>query len=199
LLLALRALPPRVALFQWRARRLASRLGDDFGPLSATRPEKLAALLTLARDRRRVVELGTACGWTAISLALADRTRVVTSYDPIERSELDHYLSLVGPRVRRRLMFIRAPGADGPRSDGIVELLYVDSTHELEDTVREVRAWLPALAYDALLVFDDFTHPDYPGVREALEELKLDGEEYDGMFVHRRRPSRRSQRAQSAA
>jgi hypothetical protein len=63
-LIALRALPPRVALFQWRARRLALRIGDRFSLVSATRPQDLAELMSLARGRRHVVELGTGTAWT---------------------------------------------------------------------------------------------------------------------------------------
>src|SRR5580658_9989805 len=91
----LRFLPPRVALFQWRAWRLASRAGDGFSPVSRTDPRKLAALLSAARGRRRVVELGTGTAWTAISLVLAEEKRVVLSYDPIERPEREWYLRLV--------------------------------------------------------------------------------------------------------
>ena len=39
-----------------------------------------------------------------------------------------------------------------------------------------MRAWQGALAPGALIVFDDYTHPDYPGVREAVAELGLRGE-----------------------
>lgn len=86
-LFALRALPARVALFQWRARRLALRLGDRFSLTSATRPRDLAKLIDLARTRKCAVELGTGTAWTAISLALADRDRKVVSYDRSEHSE----------------------------------------------------------------------------------------------------------------
>jgi len=76
-LIQLRALPRRVAVFQWRARRLAWRADDEFSRASATRPDKLAALLRLGRGRRHVVELGTATAWTAISFLLADLERIV--------------------------------------------------------------------------------------------------------------------------
>ncbi|MFL5865111.1 MAG: hypothetical protein ACJ780_30835, partial [Solirubrobacteraceae bacterium] len=57
-------LPPRVAQFQLRARRLARRNGDMFSLTSVTRPHDLRTLLTVAQGRRAVVELGTATGWT---------------------------------------------------------------------------------------------------------------------------------------
>ena len=48
-------------------------------------PRRLATLLALAADSRHVVELGTAQGWTAISLAIAHPEREVVSYDPFQR------------------------------------------------------------------------------------------------------------------
>jgi predicted O-methyltransferase YrrM len=181
----LRILPPRVALFQWRAWRLASRMGDSFSPVSRTDARRLAVLLNAARGRRRVVELGTGTAWTAISLALADPGRVVLSYDPIERPERERYLRLVSPRTRRRLTFMGVSGDEGPRDNGMVELLYIDSSHDREDTISEVEAWRPALGEGSLVVFDDFAHSDYPGVEEAVRYLGLVGEQRRGLFVHR--------------
>jgi predicted O-methyltransferase YrrM len=179
----LRALPLRVALFQARARRLAHRQGDRFSLTSVTRPGDLRTLLSLARGRAHVVELGTATGWTSISLALSDPARRVTSFDPVSRPEPTQYLQLVGPEVRARIDLVTARGSDGPRDDRRVDLLYIDSSHERQPTIDEVNAWRPVLAPDAAIVFDDYGHPDYPGVREAVQELGLDGRLVGTLFV----------------
>ncbi|HST56223.1 MAG TPA: methyltransferase domain-containing protein [Solirubrobacteraceae bacterium] len=184
-LVALRALPPRVALFQLSARRVALRIGDRFSLVSTTRPRDLATLMGLARGRRYVVELGTGTAWTTISLALADRRRTVVGYDPVERSERELYLQLTNSSVRNRIELIVAPGVDGTSHHRMVDLLYIDSSHGRGETIREVRAWQPFLADGALLVLDDFTHPLYPGVREAVTELRLSGEQRGALFVHR--------------
>jgi predicted O-methyltransferase YrrM len=180
----LRALPPRVAWFQSRARRVARRSADQFSLSSATRPADLALLLRLARRRRRVVELGTGTAWTTIALALADRQREVTTYDPIARAERERYLGLVAPEVQRRITFVAAPGSTAPDECQPIDLLYIDSSHEREQTTLEFRAWRPALAPGAFVVFDDYIHPDFPGVREAVAELGLDGERHGTLFVH---------------
>jgi predicted O-methyltransferase YrrM len=182
--LALRRLPPRIASFQWRAHRVARRTGDQFSLVSATRPADLAILIELAAGRRRVVELGTATGWTAITLALADPDREVVTYDPIEVTGRDAYLALVDQRVRERIRLIGAPGSSGPRDQRPVDLLYIDSAHTREDTISELAAWRAVLRPGATVVFDDYTHPEYPGVREAVEELKLSGARRGTMFVH---------------
>ena len=180
-----RELPARIALFQYRARISATRAHDEFSLISATRPADLALLLQLARGRRRVLEIGTGTGWTALSLALADRQRTVVSYDPVDRAERQLYLRLVDAQTRERVTFVPAPGAEGPRDAEPVDLLYVDSLHQRNETIREFEAWRPVLRDGALVLFDDFSHPGYPGVHEAVHELGLEGEQLGTLFVHR--------------
>ncbi len=180
----LRVLPPRVACFQWRARRLALRTGDSFSLISATRPRDLSILLELAAGRRAVVELGTAPGWTAIALALADPGREVLTYDPIDRVQRERYMALVTPEVARRITFVNEPGLSGPLDAREVEMLYIDSDHSRETTIAELRAWRRVLAPGALVVLDDYTHPEFPGVREAVRELSLQGHPRGTLFVH---------------
>jgi predicted O-methyltransferase YrrM len=181
---SLRGLPPRVALFMVRARVDALRRRDDFSVLSATRPANLAVLLTLARGRRRVAELGTGSGWTSLALALADPQRRVVSFDPLYRPERERYARLVPASVRARVTFIEAPGVGGPADDESVDLLYVDSSHDRQDTIDELRAWRAALPAGARVVFDDYDNPHYPGVREAVAEMRLAGEQHGSLFVH---------------
>jgi predicted O-methyltransferase YrrM len=179
----LRGLPAQLVWFQWRARRLATRTGDWFSLQSATRPADLRILLQLAKGCRHVVELGTATGWTALSLALEDAGRRVVTYDPFAR-RTERHLELVAPEVSARIEWIAAPGATGPRSAETVDLLYIDSSHERAPTIAEVSAWRPYLRPGALVVFDDFDHPDFSGVHAAIDELELAGEQLGTLYVH---------------
>jgi predicted O-methyltransferase YrrM len=181
----LRVLPPRVAWFQWRARRIAKRTGDRFSLDSVTRPANLGFLLRSAQGRRQVVELGTATAWTSLSLALADRTREVLTYDPIDRPERERYLALVDAGTRKQVTFVSAPGSAGPMQNHLpVDLLYVDSSHGRAETIEEMSVWRPVLGAGALVIFDDYGHPDYPGVREAIDALRLTGRAHGALFVH---------------
>jgi predicted O-methyltransferase YrrM len=183
-MLGLRGLRPRVLWFHWRARRQAWRTNDLFSLVSATRPADMRVLLTMTRGRSRVVELGTATAWTAITLALDDPRRLVITYDVIEREEAKRYLDLIAPDVRERIELVVAPGCTGPRDEQPVDLLYIDSSHTREHTIAEVQAWQPYLRPGAPVLFDDYDHPDYPGVREAVDELGLKGELCGKLFVH---------------
>jgi predicted O-methyltransferase YrrM len=177
-------LPLRVARFLWRAHQRAHRLGDDFSLASAARPDELAELLAVARGRTTIVELGTGTAWSAIALALDDGARTVVSYDPVARIERLAYLDLAGDAVRDRIDLRDEPDTRGPRGgDPPVEVLFIDSLHERDSVLAAFRAWRGALAPGAAVVFHDYGHPRYPGVRDAVVELGLVGRESGGLFV----------------
>jgi predicted O-methyltransferase YrrM len=185
-MLSVRILPGRVRRFWWRARWYARRAGDHFSLRSAARPAELAQLLVLARGRTAVVELGTGTAWSAIALALDDPARRVVSLDPCTRPEREIYLDLAGVRVRERIDLRDEPDSVGPRPGDLpVQLLFIDSSHERESVVAAFRAWRAVLASDAVVVFHDYGHPDYPGVRDAVADLDLSGHESGGVFVWR--------------
>jgi predicted O-methyltransferase YrrM len=186
LLLSLRVLPWPIARFYWRARRHALRSGDHFSLASAARPGELRELIAMSRGRREVVELGTGTAWSAIALACADPRRRIVSYDPSVRAERERYLDLAGARVRERIGLRAEPDSKGPRAgDQPVQLLFIDSKHKRAPVLAAFAAWRDALAPGAVVVFHDYGHPDYPGVREAVVELGLEGSERGGLFVWR--------------
>jgi len=179
-------LPARVARFAWRANGCARGIGDDFSLTSAVRPAELAELLSIARGRGAVVELGTGTAWSAIALALDDGARRVISYDSFVRHDRDAYLGLAGGRVRDRIELRNEPDSNGPRAgDPPVELLFIDSSHDCESVLAAFRAWRTALAPGAVVVFHDYDHPGYPGVRDAVVELGLVGRRIGGLFAWR--------------
>jgi hypothetical protein len=181
-----RVLPRAVARFYRRAHAAAVRDGDAFSLASATRPAELAALIELADGRHNVVELGTATAWTTIGLVLADGRRRVISYDPVVHPQRERYLRLPAAEARARIELRERPESDGPEAgDPPVELLFVDSTHDRDSVLRAASVWRPVLAEGAIVAFHDYDHPDFPGVREAIEELKLGGEARGGLFIWR--------------
>jgi Methyltransferase domain len=184
-LAALLRFPPEVRRFYVRAIFASLRQRDRWSLVSAAHPSGLARLLELARGRETVFELGTGSAWTAISLALADPSRRIVSYDPYDRGGRGRYLALVGQTVRDRIELRARPGESGPDPGERVEMLFLDSSHQREETLSSFHAWRNALLPDGIVAFHDYDHPEYPGVREAIEELGLDGEAHDGLFVWR--------------
>ncbi len=180
---SLRGLPPDVALFMLRARRRALRDGDVFSLASAIRPRELRSLLELARGRGSIVELGTGTAWSTIALALAEPRSRVSSYDPVVRSERESYLALVRGDVRERIELLAERDSEGPQGREEVDLLFIDSEHNRDPVMAAFRAWRPVLGAGALVVFHDYDHPSYPGVREAVTALGLDGHADAGLFI----------------
>jgi predicted O-methyltransferase YrrM len=174
-----------VAWFWWRAQRRAWRAGDQFSMESALRPGDLAHLLKIAADRPHVAESGTGTGWSAIALALAHPDRTVVTFDPVDRPERALYLGLVGPKVRSRIEFCRGTGeSGGQRYDRKVDLLFIDSSHERERTVREFTAWRPRMNPGGVVVFDDYASQRYSEVREAVGTvLQLRGDVVGSLFA----------------
>lgn len=181
----LRVLPPRVALYILRARLLAARRDEDWARFSSLPPASLARLLELARGAGRVVELGTAMGWTTGALALGGSA--VTSYDPVRYDGRAQYLDLLGRAARARIELVTATGSAGGPGGAAVDLLFVDSSHERAETVAEFTAWRPVIRRGGIVAFHDYRNPDFPGVAAAIhEDLGLAGEQVGDMFVWRK-------------
>lgn len=179
-------LPPRVGRFYSRARRLAARSGDDWSLQSATKPESLAELLSLARDHRSVVEIGTGTAWTTVAFALADRRRRIVSFDPIVRPERERYLALAAPQARERIELVEGPGERGPAPGAsIPDFVFIDGSHERARTIETFEVWRRAVGPGAVIAFHDFGNPAYPGVSDAIRELRIEGEVRRDVFVWR--------------
>ncbi|MDX6478359.1 MAG: Methyltransferase domain [Gaiellaceae bacterium] len=175
-------LPPDVILFRLRAIALALRTRDISrrSPLSFWR---LSRLLALARGRDRIVELGTAAGWTAYSLALSNPRARVKTYDRVARAGRDRYRRLVPSSALERVDLILRRGEDGPESPTSCDLLLIDADH-WQPAVREMfDAWYGSVVPGGLVVFDDVA-PEFPDVAQTIADLGLSGERLGRLFVH---------------
>lgn len=56
-----------------------------------------------------------------------------------------------------------------------VGLLFVDDDHSAEGVHAVFEAWWKHLADGAVIAFDDYGHPDWPGVKQAVDELVDNG------------------------
>jgi predicted O-methyltransferase YrrM len=184
-------LSPRVALFYARACRIARQVPDEFTLVAMTRADDLARLLVRARGSRRIVEIGTGSGTTSIALALDDRERLVWSYDvKPPRAERELFLRLVPNAVRERITFFQEAGTEPSSPPASVDLLFIDGSHQREDTAATFHVWEPQLVPRATVAFHDYGR-NWPGVAQAIEDLGLDGEVDGLLFVWRRQTAPR--------
>jgi SAM-dependent methyltransferase len=175
-------LPPRVAWFYLRAVRIAIATGDRRSLGGSTRPRELAALLRAARGRTQIVEIGTGTAWTSIALALSDGRRRIETYDPLDYTERHRYLDLLNDATRDRIELVAGRG-DQPREDASPELVFIDSSHERDETMQTFSIWASRLAPGGAIAFHDYNDPAWPGVTQAVEDLGLSGETHGYLFV----------------
>lgn len=56
-----------------------------------------------------------------------------------------------------------------------IGLLFIDGDHTRDGARSDVLAWARHLAPGAVIALDDYGHPDWPGVAQAVEELVTEG------------------------
>ena len=179
-------LPLPVAAFWARALRRAQADRDTWSIDVACRPAELRVLLDALGDARRVAEIGTAAAWTTACIVLARPGREVHSWDVEAHPQRDRYLALIGAADRARVHLHDRPGGQGPADPPPVDAVFIDSSHEREETVATFRTWEAALPPGGVVAFHDYDDPDYPGVTEAVRELGLRGEARGHLYVWRK-------------
>jgi predicted O-methyltransferase YrrM len=180
-------LPPPVMSFYWKAWRRRAELDDVFSLGGATKPRELLPLLKAARGARQVVEVGTGTGWTTLSLALANPSCEIVTFDVVHQPERDAYLDLVDRSVTDRIEWVIAPGEVAPVGVDDVDFLFIDAAHDYASTVESFEAWKPRLSPGATVAFHDYDDPQWPGVTEAIRHLGIEpsGEAHHHLFVWR--------------
>jgi hypothetical protein len=91
--------------------------------------------------------------------------------------------------VYDRVRFLIADGSAGVVGAPDVDLVFIDSSHEVEETVGTFQAWRPKLSGSGTVVFHDYGNPAYPGVEQAVAQLGLEGRAEGGLFVWQRSPA----------
>ena len=105
----------------------------------------------------KIVELGATPGTSTLALAFARARNGGTHWScdigPIPASELTDF----GVSTDGWVRIERMSAADCGRTwaQGLVDLIYLDTSHSLEATIEEIDAWLPHLREGGLFVFHD--------------------------------------------
>jgi predicted O-methyltransferase YrrM len=182
---SLARLPRPVAGFWLRAMRGAQAEHDTWSIDVACRPAELRVLLDTLDGAERVAEIGTAAAWTTCCLALAQPGREVHSWDVEAHPERERYLGLLSPADRARVHLHDRPGGLGPVDPPPVDAVFIDSSHEYDETVATFRTWQPVVAAGGIVAFHDWEDDAYPGVTQAIRDLGLQGEGRGHLFVWR--------------
>lgn len=156
----------------------------------------LADFATQVPADQEIVELGVFQGRTALIMAWGAKQghgAHVTAIDPWDlegnvydppfteadsRRWAEYRINELGYADRITLVqdFSHVVADGWPNSVGKrVGLLYVDGDHTKEGARRDIVSWAPHLAPGAVIAVDDYGHPDWPGVGQAVDELVAEG------------------------
>ena len=67
--------------------------------------------------------------------------------------------------------------ADAEIPHGEYDIAFIDGAHEYEPVKRDIERCLDVLKPGGVLAFHDYNHPSHPGVKQAIDELLIDGGE----------------------
>lgn len=163
---------------------------------AATPEDVMVALADFASQvpaDQEIIELGVFQGRTALQLAwgasLGQGAHVTgidlwdspeNTYGPPfteagSRRWAFHHVKTLG--FSRRISLIHGSSTDVARtySGPPVGLLFVDADHTYAGARGDIEAWAPHLAPGATIAVDDYGHPDWPGVAEAVDALVAEG------------------------
>lgn len=180
------------------------RIPRHFRNVRAATPEDvmvaLADFATQVPADQEIVELGVFHGRTALQLAWGASQGLgahVTAIDPWDlpgnvydppftdaesKRWARHWVDSLGYADKIDLIQAFSYQVAERWSSGVGEwsvrpvgLLYVDGDHTKDGAKRDIVTWAPHLAPGALIAVDDYGHPDWPGVGQAVDELVAEG------------------------
>lgn len=178
------------------------RVPRHFRNVRAATPENvmtaLADFATQVPAEQEIVELGVFHGRTALQLAWGaslGHGAHVTAIDPWDlpgndygppftdadsRTWAHHWVQTLGYADKITLVqgFSHEVANSWEFDMGAakeVGLLFVDGDHTKEGAKLDIVSWAPHLAPGAIIAVDDYGHPDWPGVGEAVDELVAEG------------------------
>jgi cephalosporin hydroxylase len=150
---------------------------------------RFLGILTKELKPRLSVILGVCGGGDCLHMALGHKEGKVVGVDiTYDHPQQLSHIQNVCPN------FVFYEGDSVSSAKTIVEkfgqpsILFIDTTHTLQQTNLELEAWLPYMTPNHIICFDDLFRPDMDDFWETLEEPKLrldnlhDGAENGGGF-----------------
>lgn len=131
----------------------------------------------------RIVDIGAGGGTTALAALIGAFPRPVQMIS-IDTNELNlvetdiqtkHYREKSGHMFTWESIFANSIRAV-VEVDGTFDFIMLDTSHELEETLDELAAWLPKLAKLGVFWAHDYAAEQYPGCRKAIDSFVTRGD-----------------------
>lgn len=142
-------------------------------------PDELEKLAELAIDKD-VLEVGSFKGLSAWAMAIAAKS--VWSVDTHKANSAgqqqmeDHTTLAAFQRAISRFSHVRyliSDSATAALSDALpadFDMVFLDAMHTYEDVKGDIARWYPRVRPGGLMVFHDYGHDHFPGVKQAVDE-----------------------------
>lgn len=144
-------------------------------------PEELEKLVELARNKE-VLEIGAFRGLSAWGMAIV-ATRV-TSIDTFKansagQTQMEALTTLVDyQEATKRFANVEFVIGTSEQLAGLMrftttafDMIFLDAMHTYEDVKADIHRWWPRIRQNGLMVFHDYGHDDFPGVKKAVDEI----------------------------
>ncbi len=132
-------------------------------------------------DDCRIAEVGVADGRSALFMAdcLAKLGKKFHLYmiDNLDYGNVDQAVTIVNHIVKSghsdSITFYHQGSLDSSCkiNDGSLDFVFIDASHKYQETKADIRLWIHKLKYDRILAGHDYTSPENPEVRNAVDEV----------------------------
>jgi hypothetical protein len=139
--------------------------------------EELEWLADKAKDMDSVVEIGSWKGRSTVTLCKSC-PGMVWAIDPW-RDCMDAYDEFIrNTKKTVDLIIMRMPSLRAVHlfPEKSVDMVFIDGNHDYKFVKGDILAWTPVAR--KLICGHDYNHPDYPGVRHAVDKYVGDTEVY---------------------
>lgn len=129
----------------------------------------------------KIVELGSFQGRSSIMIASALSTdSILYCIDNFSESLgiLSAFMNNIAEyKVNNKIRFLIMDTIEAAKEfeDKSIEIVFLNTNHSYESVKQDLLQWCPKIRMGGFLICNDFTSPDHPEVREAINALQLNG------------------------
>lgn len=134
--------------------------------------KQLASLVGVKHPQPLFINLGAGAGTSSLAMAEGCPHAQIVTFD-INQEHFD--LERKAFRYNRRLscptQVLASSHANHSELNLRPHLVFVDADHSKKAVRADIKEWLPRITNGGIIALHDYDHPDYPGVRAAVDAL----------------------------